>query len=729
MPHYCTDKDCPFKNIGRKRANYALSGEKAKYCKKCSLKYENMINVNVGNRTCIYVDPNTKVRCTTQPTFNIPGKPPKYCNNHRDKKTMINTLNRKCIKCKKALAYYNHENKKIAEYCYDCKDNNMINVKNYTCHKCTKNAGYCNSTKTVWACGKHKGDFKKPNAIHCEDGCGKEAGFNFLGEKKPRFCSKHKDPNMIDVIRPMCKDDSCFHQATFGYKKDKKRLYCSLHFKDDMECLVNRKKCLDCGEKQPNFNWRWESSPIYCGDCKLDDMVNICTKKCAKCEITANFNYEGFITPKYCKKHIEDGMICVTKRSCRFSGCSTRPSFNFQGQVTPLFCDEHKKPNMINVKRDLCISCKKTSAHFNFPGEPKRYCGPCSTDGMINLKSRKCQHEKCDGIKHAIYNFPNETIGKFCLQHKTNDMINITSFRCDDPKCSQLGKTATTALYGYPGGESTKCNLHKLSGMIIFPRNKCLNNDCDEYAIFALNSSRAQYCEEHAPSNYSCVISQPCNGCNFIEIIDEEGFCSACHPDKFKTARLAKQRQVVAWLNANGFNDYKSIDTVPDEIMECREGQKYTYRPDIFYDCGTHYVIVEVDEKQHSDDTYKRCDIPRMINIQQSLALPTIFIRYNPDSFKIDNKIINVSNANRMQKLGEWISHTKNNITTDPLTVVYLFYDGYNASNTYLKDIDIMSYIQKPKRKLNFKMKYLKKNNQKLNFKQNYKSKAFEIEA
>jgi very-short-patch-repair endonuclease len=52
------------------------------------------------------------------------------------------------------------------------------------------------------------------------------------------------------------------------------------------------------------------------------------------------------------------------------------------------------------------------------------------------------------------------------------------------------------------------------------------------------------------------------------------------------------------------------------------------------YDCKTHYVVLEVDEEQHRGKTYE-CDQKRMWEIAQSLGMPSIFIRYNPDKYKV----------------------------------------------------------------------------------------------
>jgi len=708
MPQYCKHPKCPGTSGGkRKRANFNLKGLAPRYCKGC--KTDKM--TNVGNVVlCVFVD-EEGIRCGTQPTFNIPGKKPKYCKAHRDPKTMINTLNRKCQECKTENAYYNFASQEKPLYCYGCKKTGMINKKGRTCYKCGKNAGYCNPSKTIWSCKKDAGtNFTCPWAIYCEFGCGLWASFNFFGEKKPRFCYTHSKPEMMDVVHPKCQfKDGCLRQALFNFEGQKKKLFCGEHKDPTMVDLVH-KKCQDpeC-ETIPSFNWSNETTPIYCDEHKDDGMVNVTKKTCQKCNTTASFNYNGYTSPIFCAIHIEPGMVCVTKKPCRYGFCKVRPSYNFKGEITPLFCNEHKDPEMINIKKDSCLLCY-IHASFNYPGETRKYCKTHALDGMINVTTKMCLHENCTGAKHAIYNFPGEEKGIFCRDHKEIAMVDVIHKMCQDSACSKTHPRS--ALYGYPGRGSEYCSQHMKEGMIILPNSRCSHANCTDFAIFGSKTSRGEFCQEHAPQNYLCVINHTCINCNLLDILDKDGHCVSCNPENFINYRLAKQKKVIAWLNANGHDDYNSVDTIPDEINECKEGNTFGYRPDVYYDCGTHFVIVEVDEEQHNTEKYRRCDLPRMINIQQILALPTIFIRYNPDSYKINGNKISVSDNKRLKTLVDWLRDAKTKTNTAPLKVVYLFYDDYQENKAKYEEIDILSIV-KPKPKFTFK----KRNKLKLTFK------------
>jgi hypothetical protein len=113
-------------------------------------------------------------------------------------------------------------------------------------------------------------------------------------------------------------------------------------------------------------------------------------------------------------------------------------------------------------------------------------------------------------------------------------------------------------------------------------------------------------------------------------------------------------------------------------------GECIRERPDLLLDVGTHFVIVEIDEHQHHERACE-CEIARMVNIGQSLGgAPSVFIRYNPDTFRCMNskKKIDPSFTSRMRVLLDWIRTISREMPNDFTSAVYLFYDDYKASNT-----------------------------------------------
>lgn len=704
MPQYCQGKDCKgSKNGEEKRAHYNYKGEKPAYCGEC--KEKDMIDV--GNYKCVYVDEVTNERCNHQPTFNFQNEEGNakalYCETHMDPQ-MVDIRAIICTKCKIERAWYNKPGLKVPLYCNGCKDKGMCNVRDHACFECGEGARYRSDDKTKWACSIHKtDDFYYPGMRYCEgDGCfekKKAATFGPIGGK-PTYCATHKylGIDFINLTHPRCKKSGCYETAYYNFSDKKGGVYCGIHADTGM-IMLYRKKCIVCNNKYPSFNYRGEKTPLYCSDDKDDAMINILKPDCHEpgCKFIPSYNYPGLIRPESCEKHKSTGMV-VLRTPCKEPGCGRRPSYNLPGEKTPIYCslhptDKKMRGKMVNIRQLVCLGGCGRSPSYNFAGGKSRYCASCKDPDMIEVIHPRCPHKDCNGKRIASFNFKGQTKPKFCSIHADKGMINITVKRCADPRCSE-GKVATTALYGYPGLQAQYCDRHKHAGMIIHPRTRCIHPDCDgeEFAVYGINASRTEYCEEHAPKNYICVINQPCKGCKFIDIIDEQGYCETCHPDKFNNYRLSKQRQVVAWLNATGHNDYRSIDECPPELMECKDGKKNGYKPDILYDMGTHYVIVEIDERQHNTEEYRLCDIPRMVNIQQSLALPTIFIRYNPDPYTVKGETVIITKDKRLNTLVNWLKNAKEVAQIkEPLQVVYLFYDEYSEVNTQYQPMNILS--------------------------------------
>jgi hypothetical protein len=171
--------------------------------------------------------------------------------------------------------------------------------------------------------------------------------------------------------------------------------------------------------------------------------------------------------------------------------------------------------------------------------------------------------------------------------------------------------------------------------------------------------------------------------------LNKNGFCGICDPDKFNITRLAKQNRVMNWLD-----NQQDIPepTTTDRVVWA--GECGLERPDRLWDFGTHCVILEVDENQHSERACV-CEVVRMVNIHQSLGgARVVFIRYNPDVF---DKKKDLSFAKRMDTLGRWIKHLsmlerfeefmdRHGCVSD-VASMYLFFDQYSDRVPTVVDI------------------------------------------
>ncbi|KAK9918176.1 hypothetical protein WJX75_001977 [Coccomyxa subellipsoidea] len=96
-----------------------------------------------------------------------------------------------------------------------------------------------------------------------------------MGETKGRFCSKHKEEGMIDIVHPHCKVEGCTTLASFNVSGHSRGEYCSQH---KLEGMVNVKhrQCAEPGcSTRPAFNWKGEEKGQFCNKHKEKGMINV----------------------------------------------------------------------------------------------------------------------------------------------------------------------------------------------------------------------------------------------------------------------------------------------------------------------------------------------------------------------------------------------------------------------------------------------------------------------
>ena len=113
-------------------------------------------------------------------------------------------------------------------------------------------------------------------------------------------------------------------------------------------------------------------------------------------------------------------------------------------------------------------------------------------------------------------------------------------------------------------------------------------------------------------------------------------------------------------------------------------------RPDLLVDMGSHIVIVEIDENSHKNYDCS-CENKRIMELSQDLQHRSIvFIRFNPDEYILNDKIIKscwkvnkngilqINNKKeweeRINALKEQIQYWINNTTEKTIEIIELFY-------------------------------------------------------
>jgi hypothetical protein len=272
---------------------------------------------------------------------------------------------------------------------------------------------------------------------------------------------------------------------------------------------------------------------------------------------------------------------------------------------------------------------------------------------MIDVLSKTCSYEACCSTKPS-YNFAGEKLGIYCGTHKLDDMINIVSKTCIYDGCG------THPCYNFAGEKrGIYCVTHKLDAMIDVIHKTCKSDWCSTQA----------------------------------KIKKYDGYCLRCFiylfPDKPITRNYkTKEYAVIEFVKTK----FSELDFIADKKIS---GGCSRRRPDLLLDMLYQIIIIEIDENQHQDYDCS-CENKRIMELSQDLGhRPIVFIRFNPDDYKKDEKNItscwgcdkNGICVVKKSKQKEWIERlntleeqikywtSPENMTDKTIETIHLYYD------------------------------------------------------
>ena len=611
-----------------------------------------------------------------RPSYGYPGtRKGLYCSKHGKPKGMSDVKNKKC-RCGKSLPSFGRPGEK-RECCFECKEPGMENVVSKMCET-------CDTVRSTYG-------FEKGTPTHCQ-GCSKQGMTNVVSKMcevcdivqptygfekgKATHCKECSKPGMKNVKDKICGVCNSV-QPTYGFVKGKPT-HCKKCSIPGMK-NVKDKMCEACDQVRPTYGFE-KGKATHCQGCSKLGMKNVYHKMCEVCNDVHPIY--GFLKGKatHCQGCSKPEMKDVINRMCE--ACDgVRPNYGFEkGEAT--HCKGCSKPGMMNGISKMCELCDDVQATYGFIKGKATHCNKCSKPGMKNVKDRMC--EVCDDVR-PTYGFEK---GKatHCNKCSKTGMKDVVNKMCEEFNCKSL------ANHGIPGNLKTLCTQHKKIGMIRNPRRKCRQPNCNEIALFG--DTTHEFCESHSNPDMHNFIERECISCHLPEILNSQMKCINCDEVHFMGRRLLKQNKVRDMVLARNYK-FDSCDKII-------EGSCDRERPDFIFQKEKHIVIIEVDENQHgsyhNNVTFRGvptdCETVRMINIVHSFGgLKVIFIRYNPDQFKVNGIKQEVTDLKRHDTLISYLKYyLEMDIPDDKdnwLQVKYLFYDDYDPSNTELIKIPI----------------------------------------
>lgn len=454
---------------------------------------------------------------------------------------------------------------------------------------------------------------------------------SYINDEGNKFCSEHSTKNMIN-LKKKCSFPNCPIIPIFGDPKNKTLKFCRQH--------------------------------------KSDTMVNIISKLCENeiCNKRPSYGFPESKIAQFCKDHIKEGMVDVTHPKCESTGCPKLPTFGIPGTKIANFCKEHKSEIMMDIKSKKCIypGCDKQPSFGKKETKVVEFCAEHKTEDMVDLKSKKCNEEGCP--KMPNYGYKDNKKIMWCKEHKKEDMIDIKHIMCHCGSRASYGKLFQQKLH---------CALHKNNNEFMKNNPKCEAKDCKVRPFYSDNNYPKR-CESHQKEGDSNIVEIKCNSCGLLNFINNSlGLCNDCFEYKEKKIHKVKEKEVIDFISHNGF-EFVSTDKSVDFGCSNR-------RPDGIIDFKYFSVCLEVDENQHKSYACE-CEQGRMVQIHQDFGgTPVLFIRYNPDVYVDHFGKKNKPDTKRLRTLLDVLNGLKNRINLyekwdDPLSVIYLFYDGFNGN-------------------------------------------------
>ncbi len=295
-------------------------------------------------------------------------------------------------------------------------------------------------------------------------------------------------------------------------------------------------------------------------------------------------------------------------------------------------------------------------------------------------------HTKCTTVGCSLrpsYGLPGG-MAVVCSGHREPDMLNLVDRKCIFEGC------LVRAHYGVPGFPPILCAEHKTKPISTEdgtslrvtnnPSKKC---HCKQPATHGIR--KPERCETHALCDDMNLVESPCTRCSLVFRLDPRTQqCAYCYADSVHKPKLAKQREVKQYLQYQcpDLPAWTSCDRAPQELKDCRDYE----RPDFMWadwDGDRAWsLVLEVDENQH--ETYPIwCECARQVNITEDMGRYTLWIRYNPDSYKPARP--GQRQVPQAERLAELARHVRGALATLPVepkhsgAVLWLFFDGYDS--------------------------------------------------
>ena len=335
------------------------------------------------------------------------------------------------------------------------------------------------------------------------------------------------------------------------------------------------------------------------------------------------------------------------------------------------YCRDCKGSQICAHDRDKsrCKECKgsKICVHQRI----KYQCKDCKGSRICPHERRKEYCKKCKGSQICIHNKTISTCKKcngsqICFHHR------IKAF-CKECKGSQI------CFHGRLKYRCKECEGFPKRGLCSHEYRKEYCKECKGSQI-CIHDKLKDFCNH-------CGGSRLCSLCQFTQVSRNKQVCAKCLPRPRHTSPV-KEIKLAARLQ-----DWASEKLIPFYSLWNKQNpladpsQCGKYRVDFIFELENKVVLLECDENQHSIYD-QRCERVRQAHVSLGFGgLPVHWIRYNPDTFRLNDATRVVSAQERESVLLKQLQKAFHETDFDHLiTITYICYTRSNADDGELHE-------------------------------------------
>ena len=333
-------------------------------------------------------------------------------------------------------------------------------------------------------------------------------------------------------------------------------------------------------------------------------------------------------------------------------------------------------------RKTYCRDCDGSS--FCEHGKRKSYCRDCGGSSFCEHGKQKAHCKDCGG-------------SNFCEHGKQKSLCKDCggSGICEHGKRKSYCRDCDGSSFCEHGKRKSYCRDCGGSGICEHGKQKARCKDCGGSGICEHGKQKSR-CKDCSPeSNYFCSSCKYISGSKrYIPSKDtHENLCADCYyylyPDEKKIPTKYKKKQ--HFIHEKLQEKYDKDFFKYDAKIECGCSGKI---PDWFVDCYNFVLNIECDENQHKGNETS-CENKRLCELFLDCnSRPFVCIRFNPDSYKIEEKkiegcfsfdeknniIVNQEEfEKRFELLVEKIDYYLENGSKKDIECIKLFYDESNT--------------------------------------------------